>query len=837
MRNPHVLSRFARSRAVSLAFAVLLLVTGVPVSDVATARRAGDEPPVDLAAMVLRPSDFEAEGTELMGETHIHRAEGRWNYLPTGRMTFPEAVEESAVASMPDHLVGQLFLDLAETGWRQQFRSVLTGADDSPVFVSTVAEYADEDGAGAAFDLLTNIDDVPGVRELDDIADIVDESAAHRDTSSLLTVDGSRITVMFRIGNFIGTIRVYEIDPVDHDLLEALAERTVERIEQVLDGELGGLSHLVLRLDIAVSPFIERYDLLDDDFLPFWDESEDERDERAEGWEDRTDSYRLDQAIPLDSRELQEVPRYAVIIIRFEDEDAAADFLAGVLDQRETRPLDDGAEFGDESLTFAEEFDWLGVTRVGFRIFARVGDSVVNMTIDAPDAGPDLDILEELMDLQLECLDAGACPAQPIPSGLLDLTCATGPVEAADESLGYDIAGQVPMAGGDAAQTGEQPGPGLEGDPELLWRFEGAGVISVAPVVAEGLVVVGGGNGGLTNGGDGNLYALDAASGERGWCIPTGGSFPGSSAFADGLLIGAVNDPRVQLGAGSTIVALDPETGEEQWRIYTGGRAGDLLIDEETVFVPATGSLTALDLETGETVWTHTPDDEDAAITGLAVADGMVYFTTFSGLEQPYRIVALDARSGNEVWVREDSNDLEESTFYSGGPVVADGLVFAGNSFGGFLAIDAETGETVWSFVPSIESWEGAEHDGMNFNTPAVVDGVVYIGTGSDNDGVDDDGYLFALDAGTGEELWRYETGDAVIMQPAIVDDVAWFGDTSGLLHAVDTESGEELWTFELDGALGSDSPVIVDGVLFIAHPDGSLYALAGEDRSFDHVD
>jgi outer membrane protein assembly factor BamB len=343
------------------------------------------------------------------------------------------------------------------------------------------------------------------------------------------------------------------------------------------------------------------------------------------------------------------------------------------------------------------------------------------------------------------------------------------------------------------------------------------------------MVVFGGGNGALTSGGDGNLYALDAGTGERAWCVPTGGSVLGAFAYADGLFVGTVVDPRVQLGNGSAIVALDPDTGEEQWRTYVGGSAGDLLIEDETVFVSAGGNLTALDLETGEIRWHVAPGDrDDDSIVSAAVADGVVYLNYYGGLDQPKRIYALDAESGDELWTYDD---IAEDQYINGGPTVADGLVYIGLNDGALYALDADDGEDIWRFQPDIEAWDGIEEGGMSFNEPAVVDGVVFVGTGVDFDEVEGDTYLFAIDAETGEERWRYEVGDPVRMQPAIADGVAYAGDLTGQVHAVDTETGEALWTFALDGELGPDSPVVVDGVLFITDRDGSLYAIAGEDR------
>src|SRR5688572_10210087 len=65
--------RTLRSRIAGITLALLIIFTGVPLSSSALARQADEDPPVDLAAMVLRPSDLEAEGVELMGEARYNR--------------------------------------------------------------------------------------------------------------------------------------------------------------------------------------------------------------------------------------------------------------------------------------------------------------------------------------------------------------------------------------------------------------------------------------------------------------------------------------------------------------------------------------------------------------------------------------------------------------------------------------------------------------------------------------------------------------------------------------------------------------------------------------------
>ena len=88
------------------------------------------------------------------------------------------------------------------------------------------------------------------------------------------------------------------------------------------------------------------------------------------------------------------------------------------------------------------------------------------------------------------------------------------------------------------------------------------------------------------------------------------------------------------------------------------------------------------------------------------------------------------------------------------------------------------------------------------------------------------------MDADSGELRWRYETGDAVFSSPAVVDGVVYVGSSDSYLYAVDADSGELRWRYETGDAVLS-SPTVMDGVVYVGSVDGSAYAV-DEDGSND---
>jgi outer membrane protein assembly factor BamB len=108
-------------------------------------------------------------------------------------------------------------------------------------------------------------------------------------------------------------------------------------------------------------------------------------------------------------------------------------------------------------------------------------------------------------------------------------------------------------------------------------------------------------------------------------------------------------------------------------------------------------------------------------------------------------------------------------------------------------------------------------------SSPAIADGVVYIGSGA--------GFLSAIDIETGKARWKYKVSQDGVGEstPAVGAGAVFIGDLAGIFHAVDIHTGKALWTFKT-GAEIKSSPVVVDDRVLIGSYDGSLYCLAIKD-------
>ena len=272
-----------------------------------------------------------------------------------------------------------------------------------------------------------------------------------------------------------------------------------------------------------------------------------------------------------------------------------------------------------------------------------------------------------------------------------------------------------------------------------------------SPALAADLVYFGSG--------DGNVYALEAASGKLRWSFHTGNVVHASPALADGLLYVGSWD--------SYFYALDAATGQMRWRFKTGedpevnnqvGIQSSAVVAGDTVYFGCRDSnLYALDARSGAKRWAFS--NKGSWVVGSpAVRDGRVYFATSdSGLLQ-----VLEAGSGAPVF----SLSFNHWPMFSS-PALAGHYLYIGSDMGKLLAIDLDRRVTAWSFVTEGASAHAAaltKADGSPNYEAAFTDS-------------------FYDDVITG--LARMKSVGAVLSSPVLDGDTIYFGSTDGNLYAI----------------------------------------------------
>jgi outer membrane protein assembly factor BamB len=272
-----------------------------------------------------------------------------------------------------------------------------------------------------------------------------------------------------------------------------------------------------------------------------------------------------------------------------------------------------------------------------------------------------------------------------------------------------------------------------------------------SPVVAGGMVYFGGG--------DGNVYALDAQSGELQWKFQTGDVVHASPAYADGVLFFGSWD--------SYFYALDARTGAEKWRFHggedpvihnqVGFQSSPAVVDGVVYTGCRDSNLYALDAATGKQKW-HFYNDGSWVNTSPAVTHGKVIF----GTSDSHLYFVLDAQTGKPL-VRQ-----EAKAYMFSSPAVASDVVYIGVLNGTLAARDLNSGELLWEFQTeaSRQNYDWALTADGQFNEPLLFWS----------------GWREAPIVGA---LQQFGHG-AILSSPLIVGGVVYFGSADGNMYALE---------------------------------------------------
>jgi outer membrane protein assembly factor BamB len=163
-------------------------------------------------------------------------------------------------------------------------------------------------------------------------------------------------------------------------------------------------------------------------------------------------------------------------------------------------------------------------------------------------------------------------------------------------------------------------------------------------------------------------------------------------------------------------------------------------------------------------------------------------------------------------------------------PAVVDGVVYVGSTDGNLYAVDQESGALRWKFAT------GARIP----SSPAVANGLIFFGSY--------DGYFYAVDISTGKLKWKFRNGekrfaakhlhgslpldetmpdpfDVYLSSPSVWKDAVYVGSGDGNVYALDAATGALKWKFQT-GDVVHASPAIDDGKVYIGSWDSYFYAL-----------
>lgn len=266
-----------------------------------------------------------------------------------------------------------------------------------------------------------------------------------------------------------------------------------------------------------------------------------------------------------------------------------------------------------------------------------------------------------------------------------------------------------------------------------------------------------------------------------------------------------------------------------KWQFKADGKifAAPLVTDDYIYFGSNTGSLYCLRKD-GELKWEFTT--EGGINSTPAIFENMVYF-----ISSDSNIYALNANNGREKWryatkgekrfqkeglygfISDQETIVDEWDLFLSSPLIYKNRVVVGGGDHYIYGLDPQDAKLMFRFVANE----------IVHSSISGAYGQVYVGSW--------DGYLYALEAITGVELWRQNLGQDTVNYklqgiqgtPAVADSLLIVPSRDSHLYALNVENGEIIWKYANDSARILSSPALAeDKVYFTTFDDYALKCL-----------
>lgn len=267
---------------------------------------------------------------------------------------------------------------------------------------------------------------------------------------------------------------------------------------------------------------------------------------------------------------------------------------------------------------------------------------------------------------------------------------------------------------------------------------------------------------------DGNVYALDAKTGEIAWQSEVKGEVIAAPAVDEGMVL-------VNTGSG-TLFALDASSGEQKWKYESDvpalslrGISAPIASNGGAIVGTAAGKLVVNILANGQTAWEQT-------------------IGAPSGATELDRIVDVDAK-----------------------PLILGGIIYAISFEGTLAAVELRTGRIIWK--REYKSYRSLSSSG---NRLFVVDA---------------NSHIYSLDARNGVEQWSQSSlKQRSVTAATPVGDYIVLGDRFGFLHWVNQSDGQIVSRLDVGGDDEDEgiyaAPIVKGDMVYTQTREGELFAI-----------
>jgi outer membrane protein assembly factor BamB len=284
----------------------------------------------------------------------------------------------------------------------------------------------------------------------------------------------------------------------------------------------------------------------------------------------------------------------------------------------------------------------------------------------------------------------------------------------------------------------------------------------------------------------------------------------GPGVGADLVVVGALN---------GQVVALDAATGTRRWAVRTSGEvlAAPVVTSAGVLLRTVDGRLHKLALADGKEQWANDQTVPPLTLRGSAsptVVGDVVVGAFDNGKVSAYAISNGDVLWDTAVSPSRGKTELERLVDIDG-PVVADGRDLFVVGFQGRVAqIGLDSGQIWWS------------RDASSYRGLALAGDSLIVSSA--------DSKVVALSRKDGTERWSQDAlARRGITRPAVDGDAIVVADFQGVVHWLDRATGEVIGRADTARkARVTTAPLAVDGMVYVQNDAGQVFALRARPRS-----
>ncbi len=310
---------------------------------------------------------------------------------------------------------------------------------------------------------------------------------------------------------------------------------------------------------------------------------------------------------------------------------------------------------------------------------------------------------------------------------------------------------------------------------------------------------------------DGTLRALEVASGEEKWQVKIGGDALAQPVLADGMVMVG--------GEAGMIVALHAASGDRAWDFKLESSVGGAAaaVGRGFAFGSGGGDVHIFSGEgrrtgkhkSGGNVCAQGASHGELRTSANGTVQGEhAYFTNWGG-----KVFAIDEQ-GQEIWKRQLSESWS-TVYHSPGrchPLLVAGVLVITTGGEKVLGLDPADGETLWEIEEKVA-----------YSSPVLYKKgekhLVLVGTG--------DGRLVAYEPKKGKKKFEIDIGaGSTSSRVAVSGDRAYMVSYGGGLHCLDLKKRKVLWKAYLGTPYIFSDPVADGDVVYVGNMGGEFFAI-----------